>query len=690
MSSAVATSPEKKSFPVVGERSNTSSTPNRYPYAIKTTSSAILTRSNSTGYAASHQHVYIPNTPSPGGTTAKHRHSKSDLSRPSPRPLPIPPSLESSPTKNYKGHGYTSSEELVFPSVSVRARADTLPSTPNPPPPSPVKVDELPSNPRVWTTSQLASYLITALRVRSGEVLPLPLQVAKDIAAFVKEARLNGRSFLRLNEQDLESMGINNLWREALLNASRNLRQNVLKGRIWGIEDDANESSRVLPYRNCFNSSSSSIDEISGSQESTPNKTNERKGRVRGLIASLERTSSSGSSFSNHGSSTSEGDVIPSAWADEEAAFASGSEASDIEDRNSRKYAKRPLPVPTVPPVDVLHAKHGSDEVASREAEPSVEDLLNSNSFSMSDSWGAKAWEDINIGETVKRISPENEDKMSGTHGDIFEHYGNSRSGSGKTSDARKAETHKQIRDIFARPLPSRPLPSPAKSSVPSPILSTSPFRVVEKVDRSTQTNVEVPEPAAARTDDRDADAAVSDDPDSLEKALSLLEQFRKRIAEVEEKLSILEQKDAEQAHVEHRSQGIGTDTHPASAPAPVPVPVISMESRSIQVEVHQESMEPGSPSEKSKLTQTDGAAGTIECSSASTPISQHSSASVQDSDHLVSPHPDDGSDWRRYFDGHEWDPIENGIRSYVLMVGFGVCAVVLSTILKRLAGKKP
>ena len=209
MSAIIASSPEKKPFPITSpngcrvERGSAQSTPNQHPYAIKTTSTAVLTRSNSTGYAASHQHVYIPSTPPT--SNSKHRHSKSDVSRPSPRPLPIPPSLES-PTKPRNGHGYTSSDEITFP--SLRSRADTLPNATNtslPTSPPPLKAEDLPSNPRVWTTSQLASYLITALRVKSGEVLPLPLQVAKDIAAFVKEARLNGRSFLRLNEHDLEA-----------------------------------------------------------------------------------------------------------------------------------------------------------------------------------------------------------------------------------------------------------------------------------------------------------------------------------------------------------------------------------------------------------------------------------------------------------------------------------------------------
>lgn len=198
--SMVSSSPEKKSFPILTPDSHrggrgTPTSANKHPYAIKTTSTALLTRSSSSGFVTSHQHHYMPTTPSP--SPSKHRHSKSDLARPSPRPLPIPPSFEP-PAKLQKSVG---SDDAI---VSYRVRAETLPTLPNPPLPSPVKVEDLPSNPRVWTTSQLASYLVTALRVRSGEALPLPLPVAKDVATFVRQERLTGRAFLRLNEQDLE------------------------------------------------------------------------------------------------------------------------------------------------------------------------------------------------------------------------------------------------------------------------------------------------------------------------------------------------------------------------------------------------------------------------------------------------------------------------------------------------------
>lgn len=212
------TTPQKP-FPIFvpdgqrDERSNPPPSPDYHPYAITTTSTGLLTRSNSRGFSAPTRHNYVPTSPSP---RSKHRFSKSDLTSDrsadhllphhSPRPLPIPPT-PGSPTKTgseLRG-SYTSSEDLRSNSSWRKHRFEAR-ALPTPPPSSPVKVDDLPSNPKIWTTTQLASYLITALRVRTADsgTPPIPLAVAKDIAAFVKDARLNGRTFLRLNEQDLE------------------------------------------------------------------------------------------------------------------------------------------------------------------------------------------------------------------------------------------------------------------------------------------------------------------------------------------------------------------------------------------------------------------------------------------------------------------------------------------------------
>ncbi|KAG8740728.1 hypothetical protein FRC10_003933 [Ceratobasidium sp. 414] len=95
----------------------------------------------------------------------------------------------------------------------------------------------LPDNPKLWTPSQLAKYLLTALRFngsKSSEAILVPKPVAQDIANFVIKCKLNGRVFLRLAEKDMEELGVNQLWRTALLSSSLELRKSLLKGRIWG------------------------------------------------------------------------------------------------------------------------------------------------------------------------------------------------------------------------------------------------------------------------------------------------------------------------------------------------------------------------------------------------------------------------------------------------------------------------
>lgn len=190
--------------------------PNPHPYAIKTTSTGLLTRSNSTSQNTNAtRHQYVP--PSPTRSTKSSfssvgsNESGNGSSR-APRPLPVPPSFPSSGSLN---GGYHSAEEVYTPSRRVK-RADTLPSfaVPHPTPShsaplyNAVTLDDLPSNPKLWTPAELASYLTTALRVSPSRASDaaggIPARVAKDIATFVKDARITGRTFLRLNEADLE------------------------------------------------------------------------------------------------------------------------------------------------------------------------------------------------------------------------------------------------------------------------------------------------------------------------------------------------------------------------------------------------------------------------------------------------------------------------------------------------------
>lgn len=219
--------------------------PNPHPYAIKTTSTALLSRSNSSSQSARPIHSYIP-SPSPSPTRSRpsqrqygyshgsgHRYSRS-LTGESPRPLPVPPSP--SPTKQLytSGHGHS-------PSFDV----------------------DLPANPKLWTPSQLATYLATALRVRSGESLQLPAPVARDIAAFVKTSKITGKEFLRFNEQDLNEyvmllrradLGVDISLAMASTSCGRplSLQHRVLSGRMFlkaVFGDSVTVTSMVLPAR---------------------------------------------------------------------------------------------------------------------------------------------------------------------------------------------------------------------------------------------------------------------------------------------------------------------------------------------------------------------------------------------------------------------------------------------------------
>ncbi|KAF9259851.1 hypothetical protein L218DRAFT_933274, partial [Marasmius fiardii PR-910] len=243
--------------------------PNPHPYAIKTTSTALLSRSNSSSSKSSRHH-YIPSTPP--SNAKRHRTGSSVSSIEIPRPLPIPqPSLspsDSEPNENpHTGPPPTHQPRRLKRSETGFAPSPTALSTT-----SPLTLEDLPPNPKQWTPSQLSVYLATALRISGSGPGELPAPIANDIANFMRERRISGRVFLRLGEEELEGYGMNKLWRTALLSASRHLRQNVLKGRIWGVHDDENgNSSPTSPSPHEASTPSRSVIRDKDEGETTPN-----------------------------------------------------------------------------------------------------------------------------------------------------------------------------------------------------------------------------------------------------------------------------------------------------------------------------------------------------------------------------------------------------------------------------------
>lgn len=202
---AMSPSPASTSFPVL--KHDPVVKPNPHPYAIRTTSTGVLSRSNSSGHNASrHHYVPIPTSPTRQREARRrpHKHSKSLNEEGSyfelgaPQPLPVPSSFVSniqSPRRSQE-------------SLQPRRRAETLPSslTADGAPLAELATPELPSNPKLWTPSQLSSYLLSALRASdpdADESADLPPAAIAAVAEFIKDTKISGRIFLRLNEADM-------------------------------------------------------------------------------------------------------------------------------------------------------------------------------------------------------------------------------------------------------------------------------------------------------------------------------------------------------------------------------------------------------------------------------------------------------------------------------------------------------
>ncbi|CAE6516104.1 unnamed protein product [Rhizoctonia solani] len=213
----------------------------------------------SSGYVRSH--TIIPDTSpvvaSPSAPNLQrhsqsrgHRHSKSMNSKEAPPPLPLP--IEVLDAGYVSNNEYSNNRtEAVIRQWRMK-RSETDPGLSGRSIENREPLPALPDNPRIWTPSQLAQYLLTALRFKGNksEAVSVPKPVAQDIANFVIKHKLNGRVFLRLQDGDIEEMGINQLWRTVLMSSSLELRKSLLKGRIWGFgfDNSSNEpSDRTSP-----------------------------------------------------------------------------------------------------------------------------------------------------------------------------------------------------------------------------------------------------------------------------------------------------------------------------------------------------------------------------------------------------------------------------------------------------------
>ncbi|KAG1736297.1 hypothetical protein EDB19DRAFT_1037118 [Suillus lakei] len=393
--------------------------PNAHPYAIKTTSSAVLSRSNSSPHSSpSVKHHYVPQSP----TRPRHRHTSSFSSVegvsvneiPRPSPLPVPPSLHSAcPTR-----ASVSLSEDATPSRRLKC-ADTLPSSATVPVNAVAEDNKLPRNPKRWSTDDLTSHLATSLRAGSE----LSTKDQGHLLHAIQEQTITGRDFLRLTDADLASLSLTTPQRLYLLEASRALRADVLRGRIWvdsyhskdisahskDVYTRSTHSSNSPFNSDLYNFSTSSVDLILPPSASigadgalppstavTMNRSNSvsdssaqryrdlahmrarRRGKVKGLVDTWERERGtiSGSEGSMSGSDADSDSDIPS--------------------------AESPLPPAlSTSTISLSNPPPPYTSLREIEDEPTIEELLTSSGPIK----GARAWEeDCGLGETVKRI----------------------------------------------------------------------------------------------------------------------------------------------------------------------------------------------------------------------------------------------------------------------------------------------
>jgi len=346
-----------------------------------TTSTALLTRSNSTNKKLP-QHSYspspLPQFSSPNSNRHDyrgHRHTRSLTSLPSPVPaLPAPPS--SGDEARWKTDYDTSSESG---SEIDRHTSQGL------------------DNPKNWDASKLSEYL--------------HLQDLSSLAEYVEANNISGRSFLRFSPSSMmphSAEGLTDDQVAEMLDQARKLRILALKTRIRGLQasGDQEEYESMSPI-------ASPIQRV----------------KVKGMVQAFEKGSTRMRSDS---SASSDSDWIPKSPLKRRAAsphdlsdrddLASSSEAESDngfaarrvpDSRVSSTGAMSDLRTPSPPAEYVKPIIRGPSDEFSKE--PSIEELLShgvdtSDSFgTLSKSWGAKAWEEDNLGATARRVplSPE-------------------------------------------------------------------------------------------------------------------------------------------------------------------------------------------------------------------------------------------------------------------------------------------
>jgi hypothetical protein len=437
-------------------------------------------------------------------------------------------------------------------------------------------------------------------------------------------------------------LGVNTLWRGALLAAARNLRQNMLRGRIWGTpmsehEQEENDAPFGSPLSYAFPSSSPDLTLVDANADADTGRMRRNtntNGHVRGIVDKWERGSASSRSSSR----------------------SSSHRRSDSSDADVGTVLTTNVAVVSLTPPLPFPSK-GSAGVDAIE-EPSIEDLLATSPAPMDGSWGARAWEELDIGVTVRRVDAAHDTVVprrdgsgssSGIGAGSVRSIGSRRNG-GSGSNNRSQNVRRTVVDIFAEPVDDEPFSA-----------------LTEDVGVQVQVDACLPaEIADGRAAEAKAKAEAEAELEARERTLeeevrttrALLEEFRCRLEEVEARVGAME---AERRAKEEQQQWMALNTHEAVLDAPCAVreffddpitPLLQSLPEVILV--------PPTPSEE-------------------TSASSDASCAREDAD-------SERSVFRRAV-GLGPETVSD-LPSYVFLVGLGVCTVVLQVVLKRVAGR--
>jgi hypothetical protein len=310
--------------------------------------------------------------------------------------------------------------------------------------------------------------------------------------------------------------------------------------------------------------------------------------------------------------------------------------------------------------------------VPAADDEPSIEDLLTSELAPAAPrrGWGARAWEELDSGTTMRRMEPHDtvvqRHDISGSagadvgstpnFGTLSKHGG----GTNNSSSRRVRGTNKEDPRLTRRAAADIFTVSPNTVSTPALVEAEVQADIPAKTKEGAEATVAEAE-AEAEAELKASELALEGE---MRYTRAMLEEFRRRLVEVESHVSAMEAEEKQRAHVSPQQQ--------KKQP--------SQEISAAAEDTHDNAVEALLPRKAGAISESDSSIAVGVPADATTDVDE--SKVRRDHDHDTSVVCVDGHVARPVVD---FEPTTvSDLPSYVLLVGLGVCAVVFKVVLKR------